>query len=246
MTTIDLKDNERIDDLERCGYRIIQNKDLFCFGIDAVILSSYAKVFEGDNVVDLCAGNGIIPILLAAKTSLKTVTGLEIVEENVTLAKRSIEMNGISDRVHMVNGDIKNVKEYFEPQSMDVVTCNPPYMIDSHGIKNPSSPKAIARHEIMCDFTDVAKAAKYLLKNSGRLYIVHRPFRLVELFETLTENGLEPKRMKMVHPYVDKEPNMVLIEAVKGGKRRLSVEKPLIVYDKPNEYTKEIYDIYGY
>lgn len=246
MTTIDLKDNERIDDLERCGYRIIQNKDLFCFGIDAVILSSYAKVFEGDNVVDLCAGNGIIPILLAAKTSLKTVTGLEIVEENVTLAKRSIEMNGISDRVHMVNGDIKNVKEYFEPQSMDVVTCNPPYMIDSHGIKNPSSPKAIARHEIMCDFTDVAKAAKYLLKNSGRLYIVHRPFRLVELFETLTENGLEPKRMKMVHPYVDKEPNMVLIEAVKGGKRRLSVEKPLIVYEKPNVYTQEIYEIYGY
>ena len=245
-TTIKLNPGERIDDLERCGYKIIQDPKLFCFGIDAVLLSGFAKVRAGEKVLDLCSGNGIIPILLAAKSQAAHITGLEIQRESANLAKRSIEANGISDRVNIICGDIKEAEDFFSKSAFDVVTCNPPYMIDSHGLKNPDSPKAIARHEIMCDFNDVVKAAAAMLKPGGRFFLIHRPFRLVEIFDTLTKYNLEPKRMKMVHPFVDHEPNMVMIEAVSDGRRRITVEKPLIVYENPGEYTQEIYDIYGY
>lgn len=242
----DLKTGERIDDLERCGFKIIQNKDKFCFGMDAVLLSGFAKANEGELVVDLGTGNGILPILLKAKTKGKHFTGIEIQNEIAEMAERSVKLNRLEDDITIINDDIKNTKKLFDPESIDVVVSNPPYMIENHGITNPESPKAIARHEIRCDFSDIASAAKYLLKNGGRLYIVHRPFRLVELFSTLTKNGLEPKRMKLVYPYIDHEPNMVLIEAVKGGKSRITVEKPLIVYEEEGKYTQEIYDIYGY
>lgn len=245
-TTIELNPDERIDDLERCGFKIIQDPKLFCFGIDAVLLSGFAKVRQGETVLDLCSGNGIIPILLAAKSQAGNIFGVEIQKESVSLALRSIEANGISDRVKMICGDIKCVTDYFVKSAFDVVTCNPPYMIDSHGLKNLDSPKAVARHELLCNFEDVVKAASEMLKPGGRFFLVHRPFRLVELFETLTKYNLEPKRMKMVHPFVDHEPNMVLIEAVSGARRRLTVEKPLIVYETPGVYTEEIYDIYGY
>lgn len=244
--TIKLNDGERIDDLERCGYKIIQNPEKFCFGIDAVLLSGFANVRKGEKVLDLCSGNGIIPILLCGKTEGASFEGIEIQEESVDLARRSILANGIEDKVNVRTGDIKNILDYYDSSSMNVVTCNPPYMIDCHGIKNPDSPKAIARHEIMCDFEDVVKAASRVLKHGGRLYLIHRPFRLVELFETLTKYKLEPKRMRFVHPFADHEPNMVLIEASLGGKRRITIEKPLVVYEKENVYTQEIYDIYGY
>lgn len=244
--TIKLNDGERIDDLERCGYKIIQNPEKFCFGIDAVLLSGFANVRKGEKVLDLCSGNGIIPILLCGKTEGASFDGVEIQEESVDLARRSILANGIEDKVNVRTGDIKNILDYYDSSSMNVVTCNPPYMIDCHGIKNPDSPKAIARHEIMCDFEDVVKAASRVLKHGGRLYLIHRPFRLVELFETLTKYKLEPKRMRFVHPFADHEPNMVLIEASLGGKRRITIEKPLVVYEKENVYTQEIYDIYGY
>jgi tRNA1Val (adenine37-N6)-methyltransferase len=148
--------------------------------------------------------------------------------------------------VNIINGDIREADDILQAGAFDVVTCNPPYMIDSHGIKNPDSPRAIARHEIMCNFDDVARITARMLKPGGRLFLIHRPFRLTEIFETLTKYKLEPKRMKMVHPFVDKEANMVLIEACQGGRRRIKVERPLIVYESPNCYTKEIYDIYGY
>ena len=245
-TTIELNEGERVDDLERCGFKIIQDTGKFCFGMDAVLLSGYTAAKRGEKVLDLCCGNGIIPILLAAKTEADRIVGMEIQKDVADLAKRSVAANDIADRVNIICADIKDAQEYFQAGAFDVVTCNPPYMIDNHGIKNPDSPKAIARHEILCDLDDVARIASVMLKAGGRLYLVHRPFRLTDIFETLTKYDLEPKKMKLVYPYVDKEPNMVLIEACLGARRRLTVEKPLIVYESPNCYTKEIYDIYGY
>ncbi len=245
-TTIELNENERVDDLERCGFRIIQDTEKFCFGMDAVLLSGYAYAKRGDRILDLCTGNGIIPILLAAKTEAERIVGIEIQKEVADMAKRSVSANDLSDRINIICGDIREADGILQAGAFDVVTCNPPYMIDSHGIKNPDSVRAIARHEIKCNFDDVARITAKMLKPGGRLFLIHRPFRLIELFETLTKYQLEPKRMKMVHPFVDKEANMVLIEACLGGRRRIKVERPLIVYESPNCYTKEIYDIYGY
>lgn len=245
-TTIKLNEGERIDDLGRCGYKIIQDSNKFCFGIDAVLLSDFAMVKPNEKVVDLCSGNGIIPILLEAKTQGEKFLGIEIQEESALLATRSISANGQDDKVSVIKGDIKNITDYVERDSVNVVTCNPPYMLESHGIKNPTSPKALARHEVACNLDDVVKAAASILKANGRFYMVHRPFRLVEIFETLTKYKLEPKRMRLVHPYADHEPNMVLIEAYLGAKRRITIEKPLVVYESENKYTQEIFDIYGY
>lgn len=241
-----LKPGERLDDLNRNHFHIIQDPSRFCFGMDAVLLSGFACVNEGETVIDLCSGNGIIPILLAAKTDGSHFTGLEIQDFNVDMAGRSILCNGIEDRVEMVQGDVCNASSVFPKASFDVVTCNPPYMLGSHGLVNPDSAKAIARHEILCTLNDVVREASLLLKPGGRFYLVHRPFRLAEIISTLSAFKLEPKRMKFVHPFIDKEPNMVLIEAVRGGKPRLTIEAPLIVYKEPGVYTDEIYTVYGY
>ncbi|MBR5968408.1 MAG: tRNA1(Val) (adenine(37)-N6)-methyltransferase [Lachnospiraceae bacterium] len=237
---------ERIDDLERNNFKIIQNPARFCFGMDAVLLSGFAFVREGESAIDLGTGNGIIPILLAAKTPGKHFTGLEIQHDNVEMAQRSVRLNHIEDRVDIVEGDIKTASADFGKASFEVVTSNPPYMIGSHGLVNPDSAKALARHEILCTLEDVVREAALLLKPQGRFYLVHRPFRLAEIMVCLKEHRLEPKRMKLVHPFIDKEPNMVLVEAVRGGKSRMTVEPPLIVYKEEGVYNDEIYDIYGY
>ncbi len=241
-----LKEEERLDDLQRNGYKIIQNPNKFCFGMDAVLLSSFANVKRGEQALDLGTGTGIIPILLEAKTKGEHFTGLEIQKESADMATRSVAYNNLNDKIDIVNGDIKEAAKLFGPASFDVVTTNPPYMNDNHGIKNPDLPMAIARHEILCSLEDVIREGAKVLKENGRFYMVHRPFRLVEIFSLMTKYRLEPKRMKLVYPYVDKEPNMVLIEGLKGGKSMIKVEKPLIVYKAPNVYTGEIYDVYGY
>jgi tRNA1Val (adenine37-N6)-methyltransferase len=197
-----------------------------------------------EKLIDLCTGNGILPILLYAKTEAKSIVGLEIQEEIAEMAGRSIEMNGISDRVEIVTGDVKDASKIFGASSFNVVSCNPPYMIADHGIRNPNDAKYIARHEALCTLEDVVRETSRLLKANGRCYFVHRPFRLVELFSEMRKNKIEPKRMRLVYPYVDKEPNMVLVEGVKGGKPRLKVEQPLIVYKDKNVYTDEIISIY--
>lgn len=241
-----LKENERIDDLERNGYHIIQDTKRFCFGMDAVLLSGFARVKEGAHVLDLGTGTGIIPILLEAKTKAEHLTGLEIQEDSADMARRSVLLNGLEDKIDIVTGDIKEAESLFDAASFDVITCNPPYMIGKHGITNEGDAKAIARHEILCTLEDIVSRAAKLLKPGGNFFMVHRPFRLAEIMTVLQAYKLEPKRMQLVYPFVDKEPNMVLIEANRGGKPRLTVEKPLIVYKEPGIYTPEIYEIYGY
>ncbi len=244
--TINLKPGERIDDLERNGYKIIQHKEKFCFGMDAVLLSGFAVVKKGENVLDLGTGTGIIPILLEAKTEGLNFTGLEIQEESADMAARSVLLNSLEEKIRIVQGDIKEASDIFGRATFNVVTTNPPYMNDLHGIKNPDMPKAIARHEVLCTLEDVVRQGALVLKPNGRMYMVHRPHRLIEIIEVLKKYKLEPKRIKFVHPFVDKEANMVLIEALKGGKSMVKVEKPIIVYKEQGVYTDEIYDIYGY
>ena len=241
-----LKENERIDDLQRNGYRIIQNPDRFCFGMDAVLLAGFAVAKEGSTVLDMGTGTGILPILMEARTKAAHLTGLEIQEESADMARRSVALNGLEDKITIVTGDIKEAGSLFDAASFDVITCNPPYMIGQHGLVNPEDAKAIARHEILCTLEDVIGQAARLLRPGGNFFMVHRPFRLTDIIALLRQYRLEPKRMQFVYPFVDKEPNMVLVEANRGGKPRMKVEKPLIIYQEPGVYMPEIYELYGY
>ena len=244
MKTINLKPGERIDELQRNDYRIIQNPERFCFGMDAVLLSSFAKAKPGERVLDLGTGNGIIPILMEAKTKGEKFFGLEIQEESADLARRSVKLNELEEKIEIVTGDIKEAADIFGAASFHVITMNPPYMTDSHGIVNPTDAKAIARHEITCSLEEMISQASKVLKCKGRFYMVHRPFRLAEIMSLMVKYHLEPKRMRLVYPYVDKEPNIVLIEGLKGGNSRITVEPPLIVYDAPGVYTEELKRMY--
>ena len=243
---VELKENERIDDLQRNGYQIIQNPEKFCFGMDAVLLSGFVRVKPGVRVLDLGTGTGIIPLLVEAKTQASHISAIEIQEESADMARRSVQLNHLEDKISIVTGDLREADQFFDAASFDVVTCNPPYMIGQHGLKNPDAPKAIARHEILCTLEDVVRMAARLLRPGGHFCMVHRPFRLAEIITVMTRYQLEPKRMKLVHPYVDREPNMVLIEGCRGGRPRMTVEKPLIVFREPNVYHDEIRDVYGY
>ena len=245
MTDQLVKDNERIDDLQN-GYYVIQDPDKFCFGMDAVLLSGFAKVKKGETALDLGTGTGIIPILMEAKTEAEDFKALEIQEESADMARRSVCYNHLEDKIEIVTGDIKEASAIFGASSFDVITTNPPYMIGTHGQNSPSAAKAIARHEVLCTLDDILRETAKMLVPGGRFYMVHRPFRLAEIMSKMVEYKIEPKRMQLVYPFVDKEPNMVLIEGLRGGKSRLAVEKPLIVYKEQGVYTDEIYDIYGY
>ena len=234
---------ERIDELQRNGYRIIQNPERFCFGMDAVLLSGFARAKKQERCLDLGCGNGIIPILMEAKTEGKHFTGLEIQPESADMAKRSVALNGLQDRIDIVEGDIKDASKIFGASSFHVVTTNPPYMTAQHGLTNVYEAKTIARHEVLCNLEDIIRESARLLMPGGRFYMVHRPFRLAEIISLMVQYRMEPKRMRLVYPYVDREPNMVLIEGLRGGKSRMTVEKPLIVYKEPGKYTDEIYDV---
>ena len=235
--------NERIDDLQN-GFYVIQNPEKFCFGMDAVLLSGFAKIRKNARVLDMGTGTGIIPILLKSREKGTHFTGLEIQEECADMASRSVAYNSLESAIDIVCGDIKEAAGIFGAASFDVVTSNPPYMIGEHGLRNPYMAKAIARHEVLCTLEDVVSQASRVLKDRGHFFMVHRPFRLAEIFQVLMKYKLEPKRMQLVYPYIDREPNMVLIEACKGGNSRITVERPLIVYEKPGEYTRAILEIY--
>ncbi len=240
-----IKQGERLDDLQVKGYQIIQNPNKFCFGMDAVLLSNFAKVKKGEKALDLGTGTGIIPILLAAKTEGETFIGLEIQEESADMAERSVAFNHLEDKIQIVTGDIKEAAGIFGSASFDVITTNPPYMIGNHGIRNEQDAKSIARHEVLCTLDDILRESARMLRPGGRFYMVHRPFRLAEIFSKMCTYKIEPKRMRMVHPYIDKEPNMVLIEGRRGGNPRMTVERPLIVYKDVNIYADELLTEYG-
>ena len=241
-----VREGERLDDLQIKGYEIIQSPGRFCFSMDAVLLSSYANVKKNERALDLGTGTGILPILLEAKNEGLHYTGLEIQEESADMARRSVRYNGLEEKIDIITGDIREASGIFGPASFQVVTVNPPYMIGEHGLKNENEALYIARHEALCTLEDVLKESARLLPPRGRFYMVHRPFRLPEILSKMTAYRIEPKRMRMVYPRVDREPNMVLIEGLRGGNARITVEKPLIVYREPGVYTDEIYDIYGY
>lgn len=227
-----LRSGERLDDLQNKGYHIIQDPGRFCFGIDAVLLSNFAKVKAGEKVLDLGTGTGILPILLEAKTKGEHFTGLEIQEESADMARRSVAYNRLEEKINIVTGDIKEAAQLFGPASFDVITTNPPYMINDHGLKNDADAKTIARHEILCTLDDILReSAKVLKEGKGRFYMIHKPFRLAEIMTKMCQYRLEPKRIQFIHPYIDKEPTMVMIEGMKGGKSRVTIEPPIIMYE---------------
>ncbi len=234
-------------DILRNGYKILQDTERFQFGIDAVLLADFAgkSVKAGEKVIDLGTGTGIIPLFMVKKCETASYTGLEVQKESADMAARSVAMNGLEGTIRIRHGDLREVAGLFDRHSFNVVTCNPPYMIDAHGKDNELDAKAIARHEVLCTLEDVVAAADYLLAPHGRFFMIHRPFRLPEIFESLAAHKLEAKRMRLIQPFANKEPNMVMIEARKNAKRRLTIEPPLIVRYDNGEYTDEINRIYN-
>ena len=230
--TNELRPGERLDDLQIGGLELIQDPKKFCFGVDAVFLSDFVRVRPGENVLDMGTGNGIIPVLLSAKTEARHITGLEIQEDTAEMARRSVAHNHLEDRIDIVTGDIKEAAELFKPAFFDVITTNPPYMLADHGMRNPDDAKAIARHEVLCSLDDILRESMRLMQDKSRFYMIHRPFRLTEIMIKMNQYKIEPKRIRFVHPYIDKEPAMVLIEGVRGAKPRVTVEPPLIIYDR--------------
>ena len=224
-----LKQGERLDDLQLNGLELIQNPEKFCFGIDAVILSNFAKVRVGETVLDMGTGNGILPVLLSAKTEGKHFCGLEIQPEMADMARRSVKYNGLQDKIEIVTGDIKEAANIFKPAFFDVIVTNPPYMIADHGLRNPEDAKAIARHEVLCSLDDILRESMKLLHDRGRFYMIHRPFRLTEIMVKMNQYKIEPKRLHFIYPNIQKEPTMVLIEGMRGAKSRVKIEPPIIL-----------------
>jgi tRNA1Val (adenine37-N6)-methyltransferase len=243
---MELKENERIDDLEFKGLKIIQNVDGFCFGIDSVLLSDYAKnIKKGAKIVDIGTGTGIISILLSGKTVDTKITGIEIQEEVAEMAKRSVELNNLGDRIIIENINIKDVFSKISPNTIDAVVTNPPYMKENTGAINIEKKKLISRHEVECTLEDVISISYKLLKSKGEFYMVHRAERIVDILYNLRKYKLEPKNIRFIHSKVDKEPNLVLIKSVKDAGHGLRIDKPLVVYDETGNYTDEILEIYN-
>lgn len=243
---IELKADERIDDLDFNGLKIIQNKNGFCFGIDAVLLSDFAKdIRNGSNVLDLGTGTGILGILLCGKTKLDKITGVEIQQEVYDMAKRSIKLNQLEDRFAVINEDIKNLDKKLELQSYDAVVSNPPYKKDNTGLKNSNEYKVISRHEVKCNLEDIIRVSSKLLKNNGKLYMVHRPERIKDVVLNLEKYNMQLKEIRFVHPNINKKPNMILVKAVKNGGDFVTVKEPLFVYNLDGTYSNEILKIYN-
>ncbi len=243
---IKLNKNERIDDLEYKNLKIIQNSENFCFGMDSVLLSDFSKDIKNNSLVlDLGTGTGIISILLSAKANTKKIYGVEIQKDVADMAKRSVILNNLEEKIEIINEDIKNISKIFNRNSIDVIVTNPPYKEINRGIINNNENKIISRHEVKANLEDFIKVSSELLKDYGELYMVNRPERIVDIIEYMRKYKIEPKNIKFVYPKINKEPNLILVKAVKNAKKFIKIEKPLIIYDNNNNYTEEIYKIYN-
>ncbi len=247
MNEITINPSERVDDLQLDGLRLIQNPDWFCFGVDAVLLSDFStkSIKKGSTVLDLCSGNGIIPILLSAKSSASKLYGIELQTPVADLAKRNILLNNLQDKLEIINDDLKNAVNIFGKSIFDNITCNPPYKELQGGMQNSSDIMTIARHEVFCTLNDVFSISSQLLKPYGKLSIIHRPERLVEIICLMREHRIEPKRLRFVHPSPNKTATMILIEGAKHQNPKLFLESPLYIHDNNGNYTEEINRIYG-
>lgn len=240
-----LLEGERIDDLERGGLRLIQHRDRFCFGVDAVLLSWFARASAGENVLDLCTGTGVVPILMTAKTAARHFTGLEIQQEVADMARRSVSLNGLEDRVDIICGDVKEASHIFGGASFQALTVNPPYMAGGSGLVGGDYSKAVSRHEILCSLEDVIREGVRVLEPGGRLYMVHRPYRIGDIIRLMQKYRMSPRRMCLVYPKLSQEANLVLIEGIRGGNTQVRVEPPVILFDESGKETVQIRQIHG-
>lgn len=246
LQSVDLiKDDETLEDLQLSGLRIIQKKNGFRFGVDAVFLSDFAKDIRASEMLDMCTGSGVIPVLLSAKTNIPKIYGIEIQEEILKTAKRSVELNGLEERIFLECGDIKNGHRIYGKRRFDLITCNPPYMPKGTAVKNESETKIIARHEVMCTLEDVIRSAGLMLKQQGHLVLVHKPSRLADILCLMRNFDIEPKRIRFIHKTADKEPSLVLVDGAYKGGRELRIMPPLYLYDENGEETLELKRIYG-
>ncbi|GAA4706708.1 tRNA1(Val) (adenine(37)-N6)-methyltransferase [Brevibacillus fulvus] len=241
---VTLRETERIDDLLTHNLKIIQSHEVFCFSMDAVLLGRFASVPHRGRVVDLCTGNGAIPLIMSTRSGEAVFHGIEIQERLYDMACRSVKLNGLEERIKLVHGDVKEAVKLFGHGQFDLITCNPPYMPDNGGEKNENIHKRLARHEVLLNLEDVIRVSSQLAKNGGKIAIVHRATRLIEIISLMRTYGIEPKRLRFVHPRKDAEPNMMLIEGIRGGKPELRIQPPLIVYDHGEVYCEELQEIY--
>ena len=243
---MDLKENEIIDDLEINNLKIIQNKEWFKFGIDSVLLSDFAKSIRNNStILDIGSGTGIISILLSQKVSIDKIVGIEIQEEVADMAKRSILMNNLEEKIDIINDNINNITNYFKENTFDAIVTNPPYQKNNTGLKSENEKHLISRHEIKCTLEDIIFKSYKVLKDKGEFYMVHRPERLADIMYLMKQYKIEPKELRMVYSKYEEKPNLILIKGVKNAKEFLQVHKPLIIYRENNIYTDEVLEIYG-
>lgn len=238
-------EDETLEDLQLDGLYIIQKKTGFRFGIDAVLLSDFAKDIPSKKTLDLCTGNGIIPILLSAKSDTKEILGLEIQQSVFDTAVRSVELNSLQDRIFLTCGDVKNAAEIYGKRQFDLITCNPPYMPKGSGIQNPESEKVIARHEVLCTLEDIIRVSAQLLTHRGHLILVHKPSRLADIICLMRNNDIEPKRIRFIHKSLNSEPSLILVDGSFKGGKELRIMPPLYLYNDDNSETKELREVYG-
>lgn len=243
MPDVTIDSSERIDDLLRANLRIIQSSEVFSFSMDAVLLAHFCSVPARGRILDLCTGNGVIPLLVSTRTKVE-IWGVEIQERLAGMALRNVQLNGLEQRLRMVHGDLRAAHEQLGYGSFDLVTVNPPYLPVVNGEQNVNPYLAAARHEIHCTLEEVIAAAAKLTKAGGKMAMVHRPARLVDILKLLREHKLEPKRIRFVHPRMESEANMVLVEAIKDGKTEVRLLPPLIVYREDGTYSEELQRIY--
>lgn len=242
---MEIKEEERIDDLDNEGLKIIQKKNGFCFGMDSILLSNFAKGMKKNAILlDLGSGTGILSILLSKRSECKKIYAVEIQQEMAEMINRSIKMNHLEEKICVINEDIRNLLTHFEKQSVDVIVTNPPYKKIKTGIVNENKNKLVSRHEIEGNLEDFINITYQLLKDHGELYMVHRPERLADIIEILRRYKIEPKNIRFVYPRIDRGSNLLLIRAVKNGKEFLKIEEPLIIYKENGEYTEELIEIY--